>query len=339
MVKICKVGLIGCGGMGRVHLSAYKKIPNAKVVAVADIDKKRASELARQVDAEWYEDYTMMLKRVDIDMVDVCLPVYLHSKAVIDAAEAGKHILCEKPISTNLKDADEMINATRRAGVKFMIAFMYRFDPFFIKIKQCVEDGTVGTPILMWLTNLWRPSFMEPGSTQTWFTDKMKSGGMLVEHTCHWIDQFRWWSGEAESVFAHIKTVEEGVTVEDNASVIIKFRNGAFATITQSWYSYLSWHDVGIVGKNGSAEMLGPYDVLKIRSKGKSVEEFKPILPSLPMEDISTLRYQREIEHFVECVLEDKTPVVSGIDGRAALEIALAAYRSSQEGKPITLPL
>jgi len=343
--SICHVGLIGCGGIGRVHLSAYEKISNAKVVAVVDIDKQRAIEAARQINAEtWYEDYSEMLKRADIDMVDVCLPVYLHPKAVIDAAEAGVHVLCEKPICTNLKDADEMINATRRANVKFMIAFMYRFEPLFIKIKRYIDDGTIGTPILMWLTNVWKPDFMEPGSSQIWFADKTKSGGMLVEHVCHWIDLFRWWSGEAESVFAYTKTVERRVTIEDNASVVIKFKNQAFATITQSWYSYLPWNDVGVVGKNGSAEMLGSkaggtYEMLRVRTRDQPMEEIKLIPSRFPAESIGRLRYRREIEHFVKCVLEDQTPAVSGVDGKAALEIALAAYRSSQEGRPVSLPL
>ena len=90
---VCRVGLIGCGGIGRVHLSAYGSVPNVKVVAVADIDKDKAMEAARKVNVEaWYEDYVKMLKRADIDIVDVCLPVFLHQKAVIDAAEAGKHV-------------------------------------------------------------------------------------------------------------------------------------------------------------------------------------------------------------------------------------------------------
>jgi len=343
--SICNVGLIGCGGIGRVHLSAYQKIPYARVIAVADVDKKRAMEAARQVNAKAiYEDYVKMLKRTDIDMVDICLPVYLHPKAVIDAAEAGKHVLCEKPICTNLKDADEMIAATRRADVKFMIAFMYRFEPFFIKIKQYIEDGTLGRPLLMWLTNVWRPKFMDPDSTKKWVADKTRSGGMLVEHVCHWIDLFRWWSGEAESVFAHIKTVEKKVTVEDNASVIIKFRNKALATLTQSWYSYLPHNDVGIVGENGSARVLGSkaggtYEVLKVKTRDQPEEEIRLVSSDPSVETISRLRYQREIEHFVKCVLEDRTPIVSGVDGRAALEIALAAYKSSEEGRPIRLPL
>ena len=152
---------------------------------------------------------------------------------------------------------------------------------------------------------------MELGTAQSWFSKKTKSGGMLVEHVSHWIDQFRWWSGEVESVFAHTKTTLEHVDIEDNVSLVMKFRNGAIANITQSWSSYLPWNDLGVVGEKGSAEMLGPkYEKLRVRTRGQPTEE-------ITLTETNN-RYKREIEHFVHCVSEDKTPIISGYDGRAA---------------------
>ncbi|MEM3630038.1 MAG: Gfo/Idh/MocA family oxidoreductase, partial [Nitrososphaerota archaeon] len=146
-----KIGVIGAAGfIGEVHTRAAFEIPNAKLVAIADINEERGKEVAKKYNTKWYKDYNDMLKKEDIDAVIIATPDDLHLDPAIAAAEAGKHMLIEKPLATNVKDAEEIIKYAKKNGVKLMVGFIERFNPIFLTIKQAIVDGNIGAPILLY---------------------------------------------------------------------------------------------------------------------------------------------------------------------------------------------
>lgn len=325
-----KIGfaVIGCGGIAtEAHLPSVLEIPEVKLVAVADVVKEKAEEAAERFGAKaYYTDYRRLLKREDVDVVDICTPPYLHREHVVAAAEAGKHIICEKPLCTTLTDADKIIRAVRKAGVKLTVDFMFRFHRLYRKVKQTIDNGSIGKAVVMWLTNIVMTS-----PTHPWFWNKSKSGGMLVEHTCHFFDIFRWWAGEPHTVFAWIKTVKPEATIEDNASVTIKYRNQGIGVIAQSFTSSFEITHVGVLGEKGTAELLGGWYPTRLRF----------MTEKRPLQEMHTnaadCAYKNLIQHFIKSVIEDKQPLVTGKDGKAALKVALACYRSAEKGVPVSI--
>ncbi len=304
-----------------------KEIPEARLVAVADVSKERAKEAAEKFGVEtYYTDYRQLLKMRGLDVVHICTPPYLHREHVEAAAEAGKHIICEKPICTNLKDADRIIKAAQNAKLKLTIDFMFRFHPLYLKVKQMIDDGSMGKPVLMWFTNM---VFTNPA--HPWFWDKSKSGGMLVEHVCHFFDILRWWAGEPQTVSASVRTLMPRATIEDNASVIINYKNHAIGSVAQSFTSSYETTTMGLLAEKGTAELLDGWYPSRLRFliKEQSLQEVHT--------DGRLLSYKNLIKQFIECVREDKKPLVTGEDGKAALKVALASYQSAKQGVPVTV--
>lgn len=339
------MGVIGCGNIAlKAHIPQIMQVPGAKVVAVADVDEAAAKKGAEVAGiTAWYKDYGELLKREDLDYVTLTTPPFVRKEVVVAAAEAGKHVLVEKPLALNLKEADEMISAVEKAGVNLSTGFQLRFQPTYGKVKELIEDGTIGEPVSMWCVNT-----MKVGP-KSWMYDQEKSGGCIVTSQCHYIDQFRWWSGDAERVFGRAKSVLEGVTnpAIDNVSMTIKFENGAFASLTGSYSSYQAWEDWGVIGKNGAAEKS--LNVLRVRGEKLLGQEIT-YAEEGPTHQIymgqyrawGLIAYRLEHIHFTRCIQEQRPlspPIATGKNGRAALEIALAAYESQRTGEEVKLPL
>ncbi len=320
--------VIGCGGIAtKAHLPSISEIPEGKLIAVADAVKEKAKGAAERFGAKaYYTDYRKLLKREDVDVVDVCTPPFMHREQVVAAAEAGKHIICEKPLCTTLTATDEIIRAVKKAEVKLTVDFMFRFHPLYRKVKQIIDDGSIGKVVMMWLTNI-----VMTNPTHPWFWKKEKSGGMLVEHTCHFFDIFTWWAGEPDTVFAWIRTVNPEASIEDNASVAIKYRNQGMGVVAQSFGSSFEITHVGVLGEKGTAELSGGWYPTRLRFKteGQPRKEMHA--------SAATRAYKNLIQHFAKCVIEDEQPLVTGNDGKAALEVALASYRSAEKGVPVSI--
>ena len=144
-----RVGIIGAGGIAGQHAYCYQHIPEAKIVAVADIVPERAQKMAALFGADALDHGDKIIERDDIDVVDICLPTYLHSEFAIKAARTGKHVLCEKPIALNIEQGLQMIEETKKANVKFMVAHVLRYFPENVRAKQAMEDGTIGDPVMI----------------------------------------------------------------------------------------------------------------------------------------------------------------------------------------------
>jgi len=319
------------------HLHAWsyarvlKELPETELVAVYDDDKSRLRKAAEAYGVRsLYVDYEELLKKEDIDAVIITSENARHAEMAIAAAEAGKHILCEKPIATTLKDADSMLMAAKRAGVKFQTAFVMRYHAATVQVKKLIEEGEIGKILAIISTNHGR----YPGG---WFGDpELAGGGAVMDHTVHVADLMRWYTvDEVEEVYGVIgRKIRPELRVEDCALISLRFRTGIPASIDCSWSrpdNWPIWGDVymGIYGSEGYILVDAFKTNISVASEGRSF----------------TWHYygpdadRDMIKDFVKVVLEDREPRASGFDGRQALEVALAVYESNRAGQPIKLPL
>ncbi|MCS7114125.1 MAG: Gfo/Idh/MocA family oxidoreductase [Candidatus Bathyarchaeota archaeon] len=340
MPKTVGVCLIGAGRAGAVHGKNFSQhIAGSKVVAVVDSYAENAMKAAKDFGAEkWYTNHKEALKQEDVDAVVISTPTFTHAEIAIDAAEAGKHIFCEKPMALTLKEADEMISAARRAGVKLQMGFMRRFDPEFQTAKRMIEEGVIGKLAIVKSTGR-GPTLPPP-----WACDPKTSIGMLAEVNSHDFDTVRWLMGsDIKKVYAEAEAIavpelkDKYPNFYDNAVVTLRFANGSLGLIDGACpvkYGYDA--RVEILGTEG-VMLIGELKHQAVVVCKKETGVYTSTFPS--WRNRFKEAYLEEAKHFIDCIINDKKPIASGDDGKAALEAALAATKSIIEGKPVTLPL
>ncbi len=349
MEKI-RVGVIGSGGIFRgLHVPYYEMTDRAQIVAVADVKEKSAAEVAKRFDADAYTDYRRILDREDVDAVDISTHPKPHRDITVAAAQAGKHILLEKPMCRTVAEADEMIAAADEAGVALQVAYMMPFHPVQQKLKQLLKDGTLGDLHMAYCNQV---GWFRPG--HPWLFIREESGGMLVEQAIHNFDLFLWLYGQVESVYACTSHVPLGGTypepekaVENNAILTIKFKNGGTGMFIKSWAAEVGHSGEGVVCSKGSAVFEGS----GLRWKTHSMENPETFSASVPDDDTyrtvppdarknrywSYASKGTSIDHWLKCIAGEESPTTSGKVGRAGIEIAEAAYRSSESGAVMVL--
>ncbi|RLF06137.1 MAG: gfo/Idh/MocA family oxidoreductase [Thermoprotei archaeon] len=325
----------GILSFAHIHAWSYarvvKELEEAELVAIYDDDPERLKKAAEMYGVkDTYTDYRELLKRDDIDAVIIASENAKHAELAIAAAEAGKHMIVEKPLATCLEDAERMIKAAEKAGVKLQQAFVMRYHDATVTIKNILERGEIGDILVITTTNHGK----YPG---LWFGDpELAGGGAVMDHTVHTADLMRWYTGdEVEEVYAVIgEKIRSELKVEDNALISLKFRKGVIGSIDCSWSRHEGWPiwgDVwlGIIGTEG-------YIVVDaFRSCINLVVGGRPLTWVYFGSDCDL----NMIRDFIRVVEEDRTPRATGYDGYKALEIALAAYESSKRGLPVKLPL
>lgn len=327
-VKPVKIGV-----MSFAHMHAYgyanclKQLPGVDFVGVADEDTARAKEAAKRFGVKAFASYDDMLAS-DIDGVIVTSENVNHRRHVVVAAQASKHVMCEKPISVSKADAEAMVEVAKRAGVKLMTAFPCRYHPAFARLKQAVTGGELGKILAIKGTN----QGMCPGG---WFVDKrLSGGGAVIDHTVHLVDLMRHMTGaEPARVYAEIDNRMYGGDFDDTGVLSVDFTNGMFVTIDASWSrpkSYPFWGNVNmdVIGTEGTANMT---------MFAQKIDQF------CDETNQHTYTYWGDnmdlglVEAFARCIREDAPPPITGEDGLKALEVALAAYESARQHEAISL--
>jgi predicted dehydrogenase len=328
---------IGFLGVAHFHADNYavaiKKLPNCEVVAVYEEDKDLAKEFSKKFNVNYYENIDQLLKRDDIDAVIITAENVKHHEYAVKAAEARKHILCEKPIATTVEDADDMIKRAEKAGVKFQTCFVMRYHSTSILVKNLIDEGRIGRVVASIGTNKLNSSLP---LLRRWFTDAILSGGgAVMDHTVHLADLIRWYTNsEAAMVYTEIgKNVNKSINVEDNFLTTLIMENGAVGHIDGSW-SYAAglytWGDV-------TMEVLGTEGVILLDAFRQNISY---IGSEKPNDKLSWHYYGCDcdlemIKSFVECITMDKKPVASGFDGRQGVAITVSSYESAKAGKPV----
>ncbi len=339
------IGIVGSQFISTIHAEAIKTVHDAEILAVASPSSGHAEAFSKQHKiSNHYTDYKKMLEMDEIDMIVIGAPNAFHCPITVDAAQAGKHIVVEKPLCMNLQEADLMIESAKNANVKLMYAEELCFAPKYARLKQLLDQGALGVPVLL------KQSEKHDGPHAPHFWDVEQSGGgVTMDMGCHAIEFFRWMLGRPpiKSVYAQMGTYlhKDKTKGDDNAIIILEFENEVTAMAEESWTKLGGMDDKAEVhGTKGVAyaDLLQGNSILTYSLAGVdyAVEKAGSTKGwSFTMyEEIWNYGFPQEFSHFADCVKNDIQPEVTGEDGRAVLETIFAAYKSAGTGKKIYLP-
>jgi myo-inositol 2-dehydrogenase/D-chiro-inositol 1-dehydrogenase len=329
-----KLGLIGAGRIGRLHAAHLAhNVPRAHLQVVVDV----AEDAARQCAAEhgvpaFVSDYRAVLEDANIQAIVICSATDTHAQIIEEAARAGKHIFCEKPIDLTLARIDSALAAVRRAGVKLQIGFNRRFDASYRRARLAVEQGEIG--------QAWRLHLISRDPSPPPLGYILVSGGLFLDMAIHDFDMARFLIGsEVDEVFSTAAVLVDPAIAAagdvDTAVTILKFANGAIGTIDNSRQAVYGYDQrAEILGSGGMIATDNNFPNSATVSDGRSVHRDLPL--NFFMERYSQ-SYLAEMNAFVNAVLDDKPTPVTGADGRAAAVLALAAGLSQRENRPVRL--
>ena len=338
-----RFAVAGCGFIGGLHARVIQSIPGAKVTAAMDISAEKARQMAEEYQCAWYDSPEKLLADPNVDAVAICLPSGLHQELTIEAAKAGKHVICEKPMDIKLESARAMIDACRENGVRLGVIMQHRFDYPVQLLKKAIQEGWMGR--LLW------------GASRTiWYRDdvyysnpwrgtwKYDGGGALMNQSIHYIDLLLSIMGDVKSVSAKCRTLgHPQIETEDVGLADLEFKNGALGTIEGTTVSYPGLYaELAVFGEKGTVIIRNDYLAFYQFQDGKKPEFEEALNPeaanrlnlSPAIEDDS---HRKQYEDFVRAVQTGKDPAVTGEEGIRSLEVIRAIYRSSDEKREIYL--
>lgn len=329
--KPVKIGMMSFAhGHAYSYLSALKNIPGVTVVGIYDEDTARGQSAAEQNKTEFLSAEALLDQA--LDGVVICSENAKHRPMIELAAGRVRHILCEKPIATTVADAQAMIDICAKTATKLQIAFPVRFAPTIQSLKQTLDNGELGRVLAVQATN----HGSMPGG---WFINKaLSGGGAVLDHTVHVIDLLRWfWGAEVTEVYAEIgdSLIHPGLGIDDVGLLSFKLANGIYGTLDTSWSrpaSYTTWGDVKI-------EITAEKGVVYVDALKQHLAVSSDQTGKTRWHGWGSNMDQGLINDFIGMIRENRAPSITGEDGLRAVEVAIAAYRSAETGKPVSLPL
>lgn len=338
-----KIAIVGCGRIAKRHadLLGHNQINDSTLVAVCDINEKKAKEIGELFNVPYYTDMEQMMQKEDIDIVSVLTPSGNHAEHVIRLAKYKKHIIVEKPMALTLNDADNMIEACDRNNVKLFVVKQNRFNVPVIKLKEAMDKGRFGKLVLGTVRVRWcrdQKYYDQDDWRGTWALD----GGVLTNQASHHIDLIEWLMGEVESVFAKSITALVDIETEDTAVATIKFKNGALGIIEATTATRPKDIEgaVSILGEKGTVE-IGGFAVNKMKIWNFVDEETddKDVLDkySVNPPDVYGFGHKAYYNHVIDCIVNNKKHLVDGLEGRKSLELINALYESIETEKEVFL--
>jgi len=328
-----KLAVIGTGRMGSVHVrNIVRHVPEADLVSICDIRLDVAQSVADELGIKHVvEDYHELLADPELDAVLIAASTNAHDYIMKDAAQAGKHIFCEKPLALELEKIDESLEVVEKAGVKLQVGFNRRFDKSFQKVKEIVDSGEIGHPCILHITS------RDPEVPSMEFM--RASGGMFMDMTIHDFDMARFQVGEVEEIYAI-----GGVLIEpelnkfgdiDTNIVTLKFANGAVGAIDNSRQAVYGYDQrLEVFCSNGTAIAENDKENTTVMANLDGFHSSR--IPHFFMNRYAPC-YVEEVRQFIECVREDKPTPITGKDGRAAVVLGYAAWKSYRENRPVKI--
>lgn len=323
MEKI-RLGLIGLGSMGKIHLHNCLKLDSATLVAASDVSKK-ALNLAQKLGIKkTYTDYKMLLNDKSVDAVIIALPTHLHLSCAKEAAEIGKHILLEKPLAKNVTEGKQIVSTAHKKNVKLMIGYPLRFSSIFQALKNRIESGELGEIQIAYATGIASGPFLHRSERniprpvpEWWFNKELIGGGALIDLGSHMINLTRWYFGEIKDIKAYLG-YRFNFDFEDHAICIANFISGTKAMINAGWFAQEMILEVELFGTAGHA-------YIHRSTPNKITRAIELVLRKPPKYYLS---YLAELTHFINCIKDDELPSPSGEEGLKDLEIIEQAYTS-----------
>ena len=357
-MKPVRVGVVGCGKVGQIHAAALAGLAEAEFVAVCDAIPERADAFAARFAVRPFADVPAMIREAGVEAIIVGTPHPQHAAPTILAANAGVHVLVEKPLAANLADCDAMLAAARAGGVTLGVISQRRFYEPVRRVKDAIDAGKIGRPALgVFQMYSWRdPSYYESDPWRgRWDTE---GGGVLVNQSPHALDILLWFMGPAVEVFGRWANVNHpAVEVDDTAVATIRFANGglgsAVASVSQRPGLYTKIHvhgsngaSVGVETDRGSTFIAGVStiaepplnDVWTIPGEEHLLAEYQAVdRERFSGIDATVYYHARQIRDFLVAVRENRSPAVSGEDGRAVVALITGIYESARDGRPVSI--
>ncbi|MDD4144798.1 MAG: Gfo/Idh/MocA family oxidoreductase [Prolixibacteraceae bacterium] len=359
-LKIYNIAILGCGKVAHLHANAINNIGNARLEGVWSRTQKRAENFAQKYKTEAFQDIGSMIKNKKIDLAIVCTPHPFHREPAIKAADAGANVLVEKPLASDLRDCDEIINACKNNNVQLGVVSQRRWYEPVMRVKNAIDSGKIGNPALGTINMLgWRDKNYY--DTDEWRgTWEMEGGGVLVNQAPHQLDLLLWFMGEIEEVCGLWRNLNHPfIEVEDTAVAIIKFKNGGIGNIVVSnsqkpgIYGKVHVHgengaSVGVQTDGGAMFVAGMSNVLEPPVNDLWTVPGEENMPDLWKKEDSdhfnsidpTVFYmEQQIKDFINSLESGSKPLVTGEDGRRTVELFTAIYRSTRDNAPVKFPL
>jgi len=331
----------GIVGYDHPHIIRYAPTiashPRVKLSAIAAIGVNRdlARNDSKKFGCPYFEDLDKALSSEELEAIYIGTEPSRHLEVIERVAEKGIHILCDKPIATTLEDADKILSLVDKYRVKFMVPFNPRYQLGVIKVKEMIDSGEIGKLYHIDAVKYGKTPLAISGIDTSWFLDKRKAGfGGFADIGIHAVYALRWFAGgEAKSVYAHIETKVNDIPVDDIGSAIIEFEGGVIGTLSSGWVNPLGFPThldarFKVLGSKKAVAIDKPYHDFTVfdQEKAEYINWWRVDIGSL-------------VDEFINSILEDRKPSITGKDARAALEIIVAAYLSSENGEEVKLPL
>jgi len=340
MNSIIKFALIGCGTVAKKHVESINRIENAKLVAVCDIDKKKAMDYGKEHRIPWYTNPDKMVENESIDVISILTPSGTHAQIVIDLVKYKKHFVIEKPLTLRLEDADAVIEACDIANIKIFVVQQNRFNLPIKKLKEAIDNDRFGKFVLGTVRVRWcrtQEYYDQKKWRGTWAWD----GGVFTNQASHHIDMLIWMMGEVESVMAMTSTRLVKIEAEDTGVAILRFKNGALGIIeaTTATRPRDLEGSISILGESGSVEIGGFFmNEIKVWNFNNNSPEDEEILSKYSKNpDIYAWNHTEFLKDVVDSISKNKRGLIDGLEARKSLELINAIYESGETGQEVYL--
>lgn len=341
-MKIWNFGIIGTGMIADFHAQAIQSLENARLVGVCSSDPSNAIAFAKKFSCKAFSNYSEMLRSDEIDIVAIATPSGSHMEPAVEAAQRGKHVLCEKPMEISLERIDAMISAHKKSGTYLGGIFNYRYSDSVALLKKAIKEDRFGKLSFVSVHVPWWRSdeYYQSKWRGTW---KLDGGGALMNQSIHMVDLLQYLAGPLISLQASIATIGHDIEVEDTAAAVVKFENNALGSIYGSTASFPGqFRRIEITGTKGTAIMVD--DAISVWQFADQKEEDVEILNGIvgpsggggasDPASISYLFHKKNIAAFMAAIESGEPFEIDGAEARKAVEIILAIYTSAKEGKP-----
>ncbi len=329
------VGIIGCGWVAGEYVKAFDKDERSEVRALVSRNRANAERYRDQYDLQCSieTDANVMLQQDNVDITVVCTPHNLHTKYVVAAAEAGKHVIIEKPVALTMEDVQKQQDAVNKNKVKTLVSFVLHWNPLLMTIDRLIEQGVFGDIFMVevdYLHRIWMTL------EEKWYASREQSGTAILTGGCHAVDALRWFArSEAEQVCAYQVKTENPLEYPGTISVNVKFKDGKIGRSTTSFDAQMPYRfNIGVYGTEGSIrndELFAP----KLFPGQDDFMKIPCILPDSG--DVAHHPFHGEVSHFLDCIIDDKRPFPDLDDAAQTQAVCFAADLSAESGRPVKI--